>query len=127
MAVCNYLERNEIFYGQVMPRPLSTYFSKHFILKHPILLHPFLLYLFSMKTKEQKLHTSCMSKLGLSALEKDDNITPNLMVQCCEQLLRDAHLFGSNLRDLRLRISHYYSVLQDGEMCIPWDWKTSNR
>lgn len=80
-----------------------------------------------MKTKEQKLHTLCMSKFGLSALEKDDNITPKLMVQCCEQLLRNSALFGSNLRDLKLRISHYYSVLQDGVMCIPWDWKTINR
>lgn len=80
-----------------------------------------------MKIKEQKLHMLCMSELGLGALEKDDNITPNFMVHCCEQLLENASLFGSNLRDLRLRISHYYSILEDGEMCIPWDFKINKR
>ncbi|GBO40647.1 hypothetical protein AVEN_18480-1 [Araneus ventricosus] len=82
---------------------------------------------FSMKKEEQILHTQCMAQLGLSALEKDDNITPDLMVQCCRRILGDAATLGSNLRGLRLRISHYYSVLQDGDICIPWNWHARSR
>ncbi|XP_054717009.1 T-cell activation inhibitor, mitochondrial-like [Uloborus diversus] len=79
-----------------------------------------------MKTKERQMHMKCMSEFGLGALEKDDNITPNLMIQCCERMLENSSIFKYNLRDIRLHISHYYSVLQDGEICIPWNWKCFN-
>ncbi|XP_055947392.1 T-cell activation inhibitor, mitochondrial-like isoform X1 [Argiope bruennichi] len=81
----------------------------------------------TMKKEERMLHAQCMAQLGLSALEKDDNITPDLMVQCCRRILRDAAALGPSLRGLRLRISHYYSVLQDGEICIPWNWNVTRR
>lgn len=77
-----------------------------------------------MKSKESMVYNQCMSELGLGALEKDDNITPDLMVHCCERLLKQPLYFGTKLLGLRVRITNYYSVLQDGEMCIPWDWKS---
>ncbi|XP_042896099.1 T-cell activation inhibitor, mitochondrial [Parasteatoda tepidariorum] len=80
----------------------------------------------TMKRKELKVYMQSMSELGLSSLEKDDNITPDLMVHCCERLLEEPTYFGCKLLDLRLRITNYYSILQDGEMCIPWDWMSKN-
>ncbi|GIY12006.1 DUF4461 domain-containing protein [Caerostris extrusa] len=77
-----------------------------------------------MKKQEQAIHMQCMSKLGLSALEKDDDITPDLMVTCCQRILHSVDFLGMNLQGLRLRISHHYSLRPDGEMCIPWNWTT---
>ncbi|GFR13475.1 DUF4461 domain-containing protein [Trichonephila clavata] len=79
----------------------------------------------TMKNEEQVIHDKCMSRLGLSALEKDDNITTDLMVKCCQQILQYLPSVGQTCVDCDWRISHYYSVLQDGEMCIPWDWTSA--
>lgn len=79
-----------------------------------------------MRREEWKLYDSCMTELGLTSLNKDDNVTPDLMVQCCNRLLESNNSLRHYLRNCRLRISHYYSILQDGEICIPWNWKDSN-
>ncbi|XP_023233406.1 T-cell activation inhibitor, mitochondrial-like isoform X1 [Centruroides sculpturatus] len=76
-----------------------------------------------LRREEWKLYDRCMTELGLASLDKDDNVTPDLMVQCCRRLLDSGMSSIHYLRNCRLRISHYYSILQDGEMCIPWNWK----
>ncbi|XP_064458237.1 T-cell activation inhibitor, mitochondrial-like [Ornithodoros turicata] len=65
----------------------------------------------------------CRWKLGLSGLSRDDSVTPELVVQCCGRLLADADRWWPLLQGCHLHVSHYYSVLQDGIVCIPWDWK----
>ncbi|XP_054169222.1 T-cell activation inhibitor, mitochondrial-like [Oppia nitens] len=72
------------------------------------------------KSKEEHIVNECMTQLGLQSIDKDDNVTPDLMIQCCNKLIANRDTLS--LRNSRLRVSHYYSVLLDGEICIPWDF-----
>lgn len=74
----------------------------------------------STKHVEKDLHSSCVRSLKLSSLTKDDSVTPEKMIKCLERLLRENHL---NFDGCDVFITHYYSVLSDGTVCIPWDWK----
>ncbi|XP_071089039.1 T-cell activation inhibitor, mitochondrial-like [Haliotis cracherodii] len=76
--------------------------------------------------QEQEVVTFCQAELELSALSKDESVTPQQMVDCCQKLVDEAWLLGVSLKGLCLRVSHFYSVMQDGEICIPWDWKSSS-
>lgn len=73
------------------------------------------------KYVERSLHQQCIDELHLPVLHKDDNVTPDLMIHCCNQLLK----FKDDLeylKGLHLNITTYYSVLTDGTVCIPWNW-----
>lgn len=71
---------------------------------------------------ERFLHALCLKELNLAGLRKDDNVTPELMIKSCELLLKHkADL--SLLKNLHLNISTYYSLLSDGVVCIPWNFK----
>jgi len=73
--------------------------------------------------EEEKLAIAkCIQKLGLSALGKDDNVTPTQMTSCCNRLLEN-ELWMPKDNQARIWVTHYYSLISDGEMCIPWNWK----
>ena len=74
-----------------------------------------------MKNKyiERDLHKVCIKKLEAHTLLKDDNITPDLMIDCMERLLKTE----MKLNNLNLHVTTYYSVLSDGTVCIPWNFK----
>lgn len=74
------------------------------------------------KHVETKLHDECVLQLQLEELCKDDNVSQDIMIRCCENLLSHKN----DLLDLKgkhLTIATYYSVLADGVLCIPWNWK----
>ncbi|KAF2902199.1 hypothetical protein ILUMI_03975 [Ignelater luminosus] len=73
------------------------------------------------KYVERSVHKQCVDELYLSALHKGDNVTPDLMIKCCEKLLHHKHDL-QNLKHIHLNITNYYSVLADGTVCIPWNW-----
>lgn len=75
------------------------------------------------KHQERDLHQHCMVELKLSELRKDDNVTPDRMIKCCKRLLENKDLLLPHLEGTRIHITHFYSVLQDGEMCLPWNWE----
>lgn len=75
--------------------------------------------IFRNKFIEKELHENCIEKLELTMLTKDDSVDPDRMIDCLKRLL-DADI---RLNNCNLHITHYYSVLSDGTMCIPWDWK----
>lgn len=78
-------------------------------------------FLFSLRRNkfiEKELHENCVKTLGLSLLTKDDSVDPDRMIECLKRIL-DADI---RLNNCNLHITHYYSVLSDGTMCIPWDW-----
>ncbi len=75
------------------------------------------------KYEEKGLHSKCMEQLGLFQLDKADNITPNLMIDCMTRLLSRAEELYPILNGSHLWITTYYSVQSDGEICIPWNWK----
>lgn len=68
---------------------------------------------------ERDLLKKCLELLEVRTLLKDDNITPDLMIGCLEKLL-DSKL---KFKDLNLHITNYYSILNDGTICIPYNWK----
>lgn len=71
------------------------------------------------KYVERALHEKTLKELELRQLEKDDSITPDRMISCLERLISS----GIKLKNINLHITHYYSVLADGTVCLPWDWK----
>ncbi|CAK9795028.1 T-cell activation inhibitor, mitochondrial [Anthophora quadrimaculata] len=77
----------------------------------------------NIKYVERELHDKVVQELGLIVLNKDDSITPDLMIQCCERLLLHKNVLAPLLNDVMLWVTHYYSVMSDGVLCIPWDWK----
>ncbi|KOC70091.1 Uncharacterized protein C3orf23 like protein [Habropoda laboriosa] len=77
----------------------------------------------NIKYVERELHDKVVQELGLIVLNKDDSITPDLMIQCCERLLLHKNVLSPLLNEVMLWVTHYYSVMSDGVLCIPWDWK----
>uniref|UniRef100_A0A182JF51 Uncharacterized protein n=1 Tax=Anopheles atroparvus TaxID=41427 RepID=A0A182JF51_ANOAO len=71
---------------------------------------------------ERDLHARCVAQFRLLTLTKDDSVTPDRMIECLEKLLLQGAT-GLELADLNLTVTTYYSVLTDGTVCIPWDWK----
>ncbi|KAL1506243.1 hypothetical protein ABEB36_005639 [Hypothenemus hampei] len=74
------------------------------------------------KVLEKSLHKSCLEELELKSLMKDDNITPELMIQCCQRILEQKDELKRFTKDLHINVSTYYSVLSDGIVCIPWNF-----
>ncbi|XP_052896218.1 T-cell activation inhibitor, mitochondrial [Anopheles moucheti] len=72
---------------------------------------------------ERDLHARCVAQFRLLSLTKDDSVTPDRMIECLEKLLAQGTKDRLELADLNLTITTYYSVLTDGTVCIPWDWK----
>ena len=48
----------------------------------------FIITCFSNKHVERVIHQQCVEEFELAALQNDDNITPDLMIKCCDRLLR---------------------------------------
>ncbi|EDW17095.1 T-cell activation inhibitor, mitochondrial [Drosophila mojavensis] len=68
---------------------------------------------------EQQLIEESITRLKLQSLTKDDAVTPDKMITA----LRDLRLCQpEHFVHIKLHISHYYSVLTDGIVCIPWDF-----
>ena len=75
------------------------------------------------RSKEVEIVDECLTSMGIQTIEKDDNVTPDLMIECCQNLILHKDDTTRFLRGSRLRVSHYYSVLSDGEICIPWNFR----
>ncbi|XP_030567791.1 T-cell activation inhibitor, mitochondrial [Drosophila novamexicana] len=68
---------------------------------------------------EQQLIEESIHRLKLQSLTKDDAVTPDKMISA----LSDLRLCQpQHFEHIKLHISHYYSVLTDGIVCIPWDF-----
>ncbi|KAM4706145.1 T-cell activation inhibitor, mitochondrial [Rhinophrynus dorsalis] len=73
-----------------------------------------------LKYVEQELTKACKDRSSLSRLYKESSISCVQMIDCCKRLIAEPLPY---LEGMHLCISHYYSVLQDGDLCIPWNWK----
>lgn len=73
-----------------------------------------------LKIVERELIEASVKQLSLEKLYKEPGISSRQMVACCERL---AARSLPALRGMHLCVSHFYSVLQDGDLCIPWNWK----
>ena len=61
--------------------------------------------------------------LQLLSLSRDQNVTWQQTDQCCTRLLSNRSDIGVSLEGCRLKVAHFYSVMSDGEIYIPWNWK----
>lgn len=75
------------------------------------------------KHVEKALYNEVVERFGLLELHKDDSITPGLMILCCQRLLTRSDKLHKKLQGNILYITHYYSVLSEGVLCIPWNFK----
>ncbi|XP_051708553.1 T-cell activation inhibitor, mitochondrial isoform X5 [Oryctolagus cuniculus] len=73
-----------------------------------------------LKSIEQELIEASAKRFSLEKLYKEPSISSAQMVDCCTRLLEQSL---PSLRGMHLCVSHFYSVLQDGDLCIPWNWK----
>ncbi len=74
------------------------------------------------RSEEEPLVARCADELGLIELGRADGVDTRSMIECCVRLLQE----GPRIRHLThgnsLLVAKYYSVLADGEICIPWNW-----
>lgn len=66
--------------------------------------------------------TRVINELQVRSISKDDNVTPDLMINCLISLLNDKSLLQELLFDTRLFVSQYYAVQQSGDICIPYNF-----
>lgn len=76
----------------------------------------------SNKSKETEFVNFCLDEFDLESIQKDDNVTPDKMIECCKNLLKNKDPLKDLFKGCRLKISHYYSAQSDGEIYIPWNW-----
>ncbi|KAH0627299.1 hypothetical protein JD844_002834, partial [Phrynosoma platyrhinos] len=70
---------------------------------------------------EKELVEATTEKFYLQRLYKEPSVSSVQMIHSCSRLLEEELL--PYLQGMHLCISHFYSVLQDGDLCIPWNWK----
>lgn len=73
-----------------------------------------------LKFVEQELTKACTDRASLSRLYKEPSVSSKQMIDCCRRLIEEPL---PSLDGMHLCVSHYYSILQDGDLCIPWNWK----
>ncbi|XP_008119536.1 T-cell activation inhibitor, mitochondrial isoform X1 [Anolis carolinensis] len=71
---------------------------------------------------EKQLVEAAVDKFCLQRLYKEPSVSSVQMIHSCKRLLEEDLL--PYLQGMHLCISHFYSVLQDGDLCIPWNWKS---
>lgn len=64
----------------------------------------------------------CKEVYGLNSLERDENITAEQMIDFGKRFLEQKDRIGSSLVDTDLRVSMYFSVLNDGQLCVPFNF-----
>ncbi|XP_067147554.1 T-cell activation inhibitor, mitochondrial isoform X3 [Apteryx mantelli] len=74
-----------------------------------------------MMITEKELINTSTEKFSLDRLYKEPSVSSVQMIDCCKRLLEESLPY---LQGMHLCISHFYSVLQDGDLCIPWNWKS---
>ncbi|XP_068414982.1 T-cell activation inhibitor, mitochondrial isoform X1 [Eschrichtius robustus] len=73
-----------------------------------------------LKVIENELMQASTKKFSLEKFYKEPSVSSIQMVDCCKRLLEQSLPY---LQGMHLCISHFYSVMQDGDLCIPWNWK----
>lgn len=74
-----------------------------------------------LQEEEESMLKLCLNTLSLRGLSKEPSVSSSQMIQCCQRLLEQP---SPLLQGLHLCVSHFFSVMQDGDLCVPWDWKS---
>ena len=62
----------------------------------------------------------CKDKLGVAGIERQEGLTNEQLSSCCERLLQLSDII--DLKGIFIDVTHYYSVMDDGTVCIPWNF-----
>ncbi|XP_020511825.1 T-cell activation inhibitor, mitochondrial [Labrus bergylta] len=74
-----------------------------------------------LQAEEESMLKLCLHTLSLRSLSKEPSVSSSQMIACCQRLAEQP---SPLLQGLHLCVSHFFSVMQDGDLCIPWDWKS---
>ena len=79
----------------------------------------------SCAAEHTRLVNECRAKLGLAALSHEPNISRQQMASCCQRLVRlvETATLSVDLRLCRVKVAQFYSVMADGDLCIPWNFE----
>jgi len=81
-------------------------------------------YIFRSEKMEKILVEKCVERFELVELLKEENVIADQMIKCCERLIEEGIHIESFIQGRQLLVSNYYTVSQDGQICIPWNWKS---
>ncbi|XP_022062587.1 T-cell activation inhibitor, mitochondrial isoform X1 [Acanthochromis polyacanthus] len=74
-----------------------------------------------LQAEEEAVVKLCLQRLSLRSLTKEPSVSSSQMILCCRRLVEQ---HSPLMQGLLICVSHFYSVMQDGDLCIPWDWKS---
>ncbi|XP_067367145.1 T-cell activation inhibitor, mitochondrial [Channa argus] len=74
-----------------------------------------------LQVEEEALVNLCLHSLSLRSLSKEPSVSSTQMILCCKRLVEEP---SPLMQGLSICVSHFYSVMQDGDLCLPWDWKS---
>ncbi|XP_044215275.1 T-cell activation inhibitor, mitochondrial isoform X3 [Thunnus albacares] len=74
-----------------------------------------------LEAEEEAVIKLCLHSLSLRSLSKEPSVSSSQMILCCKRLVEQR---SPLMQGLHICVSHFYSVMQDGDLCVPWDWKS---
>ncbi|KAK5892849.1 hypothetical protein CesoFtcFv8_013199 [Champsocephalus esox] len=74
-----------------------------------------------LQAEEAAVVKLCLHNLSLSSLSKEPSVSSSQMIMCCNRLVEQR---APLMQGLHICVSQFYSVMQDGDLCVPWDWKS---
>lgn len=74
-----------------------------------------------LQAEEEAAVKLCLQSLSLGSLSKEPSVSSGQMIQCCKRLVEQR---SPLMQGFHVCISHFYSVMQDGDLCLPWNWKS---
>lgn len=74
-----------------------------------------------LQVEEETMVNLCLQSLSLRSLSKEPSVSSSQMILCCKRLLEQR---APLMQGLHICVSHFYSVMQDGDLCVPWNWKS---
>jgi len=83
-------------------------------------------YLFNRRRKAYiSIVEQCYGKLGLESLTRDASVSDIQMESCCRRLLQlhEMSVLNIDLTSCRLKVAQFYSVMSDGDICVPWNFE----
>lgn len=99
----------------------SFHHTPHIILVHQFVLDCFFLCVSRLQAEEEVMVKLCLHNLSLRSLSKEPSVTSSQMILCCKRLVEQRFPL---MQGLHICVSHFFSVMQDGDLCVPWDWKS---
>ncbi|XP_008301833.1 T-cell activation inhibitor, mitochondrial isoform X2 [Stegastes partitus] len=74
-----------------------------------------------LQAEEEAVVKLCLQSLSLRSLTKEPSVSSSQMILCCKRLVEQ---HSPLMQGLLICVSHFYSVMQDGDLYLPWDWKS---